>query len=567
MDRRTECIFGEKCYRKNPHHFREYRHKHLYEKYRLNHHDLLLPSDEIVDRDQFKIYSTIEKEFTSNNKDAVKKVEENKKNTSSSDTPSSSSSSSSSDNQASSSSSNSRKRSRSPSSSDSDNHQNKKTKTKQSRILQKLEAAKPFNFFLTMIKDNPSTHKSLNSVFFMELLHPSLGSLSSSLQINFMVDLEFLMMNYEETKNDSVPLVILYGAENPELSSSHLSEVYPSVRAVRVKPKYPYGTHHTKMMLLVYEDGGLRVVVHTANLIPSDWENRSQGVWVSDKCPPGQGDSKTGFKASLLRYLRYYEVSAVHQFISAVEKVDMSSINTVFTASVPGSHKDGAMCHWGHRHVARTLRSHVPRHVSSWPVIAQCSSIGSLGPTPDTWFEREFASSLASVKSSGPVSVSRANISLIYPTHQDVVSSHDGLQGGGCLPYSRATASKQPWLQDHLCRWRAEASDRTRAMPHIKTYTRLSPDNSNNIPFFILTSANMSKAAWGSVNQAGNSCLIMSYEAGVIWLPSMVTGHEMFETVEFRERRPGSELFPLHYDLPLSRYQDNDKPWLIDALR
>ena len=60
----------------------------------------------------------------------------------------------------------------------------------------------------------------------------------------------------------------------------------PSCRAVIEEPtKYPYGTHYTKMMLLTYEDGGLWVVVHTANLVPGDWENRTQGLWVSDKCP------------------------------------------------------------------------------------------------------------------------------------------------------------------------------------------------------------------------------------------------------------------------------------------
>ena len=29
----------------------------------------------------------------------------------------------------------------------------------------------------------------------------------------------------------------------------------------------------------------MRVVVHTANLVPGDWENRTQGLRVSDECP------------------------------------------------------------------------------------------------------------------------------------------------------------------------------------------------------------------------------------------------------------------------------------------
>ena len=103
------------------------------------------------------------------------------------------------------------------------------------------------------------------------------------------------------------------------------------------------------------------------------------------------------------------------------------------------------------------------------------------------------------------------------------MASYDGALGGGCLPYSKSTNTKQPWLWDHMYRWKAEASSRTRAMPHIKTYTRVSPDQ-DKMAYFLLTSANLSKAAWGSMNKAGNSCLIMSYEAGVLFLPKFITG-------------------------------------------
>ena len=38
-------------------------------------------------------------------------------------------------------------------------------------------------------------------------------------------------------------------------------------------------------MFLTYEDVGLWVLVHTANLVPGDLENRTQGLRVSDECP------------------------------------------------------------------------------------------------------------------------------------------------------------------------------------------------------------------------------------------------------------------------------------------
>ena len=284
MDTRQECVFGEKCYRRNPHHFREYSHRHL-----------LRQNDRIQDSDQYKIFSTIEAEFQKDVGNNPSQKQSPNQSPSTSIVPQSVHDIPQ----------NVKKRLSSPSLDESSpvKKQAKRTDSedgdrRKSKIQRKLEAGTPYNFFLTKIKDCPDTHSALDSLYITDLLHPSLGKLSSSLQINFMVDLEWLMMNYEVTRTKDRPLVILYGAESPELASPDLQEVWPSCRAVRVKPKYPYGTHHTKMMLLTYEDGGLRVVVHTANLVPGDWENRTQGLWVSDKCPKmtgsdtSKGDSK-----------------------------------------------------------------------------------------------------------------------------------------------------------------------------------------------------------------------------------------------------------------------------------
>jgi len=435
-------------------------------------------------------------------------------------------------------------------------------------IQRRLDASEPYRFLLTKVQDCPESHRDSYSIFLADLLCPSLGTLAASLQINFMVELDFLTMCYEIHNVQDLPLVILYGAENPDLTSTSLPS---NIRPVRVKPKYPYGTHHTKMMVMSYKCGGVRVVVHTANLVGSDWQNRTQGLWVSPLCPklkPGQeGESTTGFKSALLRYLKFYEVTAVHQFISAIETADMSAINVSFVSSVPGSHKGSDYNLWGQRAVARVLAGSVAASTKSWRTIAQASSIGSLGPTPDAWLESELSKSLGCRR-----------LALVYPSLDDVLNSYDGRAGGGCLPYQRQTAEKQLWLGEMLHRWRAESSHRTRAPPHIKSYTR---EQDGKLAFFILTSANLSKAAWGSINKDGSSCLVstsfkkfslncplvqvMSYEAGVVWLPSTFS-KEFFTSKPFKERRPGSQEFPLHYDLPITPYQGNQKPWLMNYM-
>lgn len=51
-------------------------------------------------------------------------------------------------------------------------------------------------------------------------------------------------------------------------------------------------------------------------------------------------------------------------------------------------------------------------------------------------------------------------------------------------------------LIDYLCssRWKADHRQRSRASPHIKTYLRVSNDQYKQILWFLVTSANLSKA-------------------------------------------------------------------------
>lgn len=66
----------------------------------------------------------------------------------------------------------------------------------------KLAESSPYNFFLTAICDSPPTHKEALSISFHELLDPTLGDLDSSLQINFMVEFDWLMEMYKVYGNE-----------------------------------------------------------------------------------------------------------------------------------------------------------------------------------------------------------------------------------------------------------------------------------------------------------------------------------------------------------------------------
>lgn len=72
--------------------------------------------------------------------------------------------------------------------------------------------------------------------------------------------------------------------------------------------------------------------------------------------------------------------------------------------------------------------------------------------------------------------------------------------------------------------WHSDCRHRSRAMPHIKSYLRVSPCHSF-LSWFLLTSANLSKAAWGTETKTklpGPGLRILSYEAGVLFLPKFI---------------------------------------------
>ncbi|CAG0899423.1 unnamed protein product [Darwinula stevensoni] len=346
-----------------------------------------------------------------------------------------------------------------------------------------------------------------------------------------------------------------------------------------VKCPVPFGTHHTKMMLLQYREG-LRVVVHTANLIPMDWANRTQGIWMSPIFPRIKGDARmvdtdsvTAFKKDLLKYLSSYRLQCLDPWLQEINSHDFSDARVYLIASVPGRHEGStARKEFGHMRLGNILKDYSAAAVTQeWPLIGQFSSVGSLGASPTTWLESEWAKSLAGFQLGNP------KVQLIFPTVDDVRNSLDGYISGGSLPYSFKTHMKQQWFTSFLHRWTSLRRKRSRASPHIKTYTRLSPDR-RRAAWFLLTSANLSKAAWGELQKQGNQLFIRSYELGVLFLPQLFkseiheyvwqkmyailqTGEDWFEVTEGGD---GGEEFPVPWDLQPIPYGRDDRPWLWD---
>ncbi|XP_076676604.1 tyrosyl-DNA phosphodiesterase glaikit isoform X2 [Andrena cerasifolii] len=422
----------------------------------------------------------------------------------------------------------------------------------------KYALSAPYHLFFSRVQRSKATYDQQLSITFPEILDRSLGEIVNSLQINFMVDVGWLCLQYL-LAGQRTDMLILFGER------VDTEKVGLNITMIPVEMPSKFGCHHSKIMVLKYKDDGIRVVVSTANLYSDDWDNRTQGLWISPHLPPlpesantSDGESPTGFKKDLERYLSRYRHPVLTEWICAVRKADFSSVNVFLLASVPGSHKGSEYDFWGHRKLGYVLSKHatLPPDAPEWPIVAQSSSIGSLGPNYDSWLLKEIVPSMSRETAKGLKS--HPNFQFIYPSIKNYKESFDCRDGSCCLPYSRQTHSKQEWLESYLYQWKATRTARSQAMPHIKSYTRFSPDL-KRIPWFVLTSANLSKAAWGI---ARNSHYIMSYEAGVIFIPQFITGSTTFPVQEGVEE--GVQVFPITYDRPLTRYEPGDKPFVTE---
>jgi tyrosyl-DNA phosphodiesterase-1 len=430
------------------------------------------------------------------------------------------------------------------------------------RMAEKLKNAAPYNFFLVTVNDSPLTHNDPLSVSFPELIDSSLGELEHSVQFNCVVSIDWLMEQYSTANAQRLPLLILYGHENPELEG--INTRIPNVTAVKVNTPFQYGVHHTKMMFLFYKDQSMRVIVSTANLYREGWQNRVQGLWISDKLPAltdgSNGDSVTGFRADLLTYLAAYNLHQLNPHMARIRKTDFSSINVFFVSSVPGNHDNNRQIQHGHPRVGNLLGTHSAPINEKCPVIAQVSTLGNYGNQPYYYLTTEIVQSFR--RDSSATVRKLCSINVIYPSAKNVRDSYDGLAGADCLVYFQNTHRTQQWLNTYLYQWRSSSRDRNRAIPHIKTYCRY---DDQGLFWFLLTSANLSKSAWGTLNKGKSSLKLNNYEAGVLFCPRTIIQKDRFPLND--NQSDGDKVFKLPFDIPLTPYEQLDTPFTVEEMK
>jgi tyrosyl-DNA phosphodiesterase-1 len=350
-----------------------------------------------------------------------------------------------------------------------------------------------------------------------------------------------------------------------------------------------FGTHHTKMMVLLRHDDFAQIIIHTANLIRRDWANLSQAVWrspllplkpsvappmQSPSAPPMQSSSAAPsmqssppmgsglrFKIDFLNYLRAYDSKRTicKPLIEQLEQYDFSGIRGALIASVPGRHSvdSDVETKWGWQALRHVL-NYIPVKKGGTPeIVLQVSSIATLGQT-DQWLNKTLFKSLSTSKAGTSPT---PKYKIIFPTPDEIRRSLDGYESGASIHTKIRTPAQLKqleYLKPILCHWAGDGpqnassmssysltdfvlhtlpkdrpdeiagsvsqireAGRRRAAPHIKTYIRFSGASKEQIDWALVTSANISKQAWGDATNAVGEVRICSYELGVIVWPEL----------------------------------------------
>ena len=362
------------------------------------------------------------------------------------------------------------------------------------------------------------------------------------------------------------------------------------------------------MLIIFRHDSTTQVIIHTANMIAFDWANMTQGLWKSPLLPelkPSQSEPlnpKIGtgvkFKIDLLNYLRAYDTRRVicKPLIEQLSKYDFSEIRAALVASVPGRQgiETDSKTVWGWAGLAKVL-SCVPVTKSESEIVIQISSIATLGVN-DKWLDKTLFKALSTSKGNGP-NRSNPKFRIIFPTADEIRRSLNGYKSGSAIHTKIQTAAQQKqlaYLKPLLYHWAGDGAHHTlatpssdacrkRAAPHIKTFVRFSDPTFTSIDWMLVTSANLSKQAWGEATNSAGEIRICSYEIGVmVWPELFGESAEMVPTFKAdkpelcRGKEVGKEVGKdgevkvvvgarMPYDIPLVKYGRDDVPWCASA--
>ena len=340
---------------------------------------------------------------------------------------------------------------------------------------------------------------------------------------NYMIDLEWLLSEAPDIQAAESIVVLVGDVHSSFTSAIDKRQLKKRLRIVCPPLPLPYGTHHSKLCILTNRIG-VRVVVCTANFICSDWERKNQGIFVQDfpryteekKC---EVRTNSDFCEDLVEYFSRCGLNARY-----LRQFCFDSAAAHLVTSVPGYHQRGT--HLFGLMKLQNLLTLSGLDDSNFPSLTlQYSSQGVLNDK----FLSDVSSCMSTKKSA-------KNLIFVIPTEDEVRTSVEGWKAGFSIPIH--LKSMHPFVNARLYRWSTRdvsCKSISRAMPHIKSYCR---HDGKSALWFCLTSANLSRAAWGEHQKNDTQLQIRSYEVGVLFTAETLRKWKSFSCTSLDFVRP-----------------------------
>ncbi|KAL1598844.1 hypothetical protein SLS60_007986 [Paraconiothyrium brasiliense] len=521
------------------------------------------------------------------------------------------------------------------------NGQTTQTSTAEEELVHEETKFRPSPFQLTKVKDL-APWQNTDTVTLKDILGDPL--IEECWNFNYLFDLDFVMDHFDADVKNTINVKVVHGfwknEDERRIALREQAERYPNIQLISAYMPDPFGTHHSKMLVLFRHDDSAQIVIHTANMIKRDWTNMTQAVWrspfmprqfITSVSPTGEATLPIGsgarFKKDLLCYLNAYG-NRLNVLTEQLTRYEFSAIQAAFIGSAPSRQKPAAArpsvqtsFGWlGLKEILSTISAKKTAIPLLPSIVVQISSIATLGASP-TWLNH-FHSVLnrtASANRSSPLSSffteASSNtqkkldptLNIIFPTAAEIRTSLDGYTSGASIHtkiQSPAQQKQLEYLRPLLCHWKYQdplpgsaststnearerrEAHRSPAAPHIKTYVRFADVEKKTMDWAMVTSANLSKQAWGELENKKGEVWIQSYETGVMVWPALfsgggdavmvpVFGRDLLQAgdvsglVEGDERGNGGRKgkgktvigFRMPYDLPMSPYGADEVPW------
>ncbi len=309
-----------------------------------------------------------------------------------------------------------------------------------------------------------------------DMMNAVSGDVRLAFVSNYLIDPVFLVSSFPDLLFcDTV--IVAHGMKDlsqHEMLRRSLRSALVGVDVEVVAPEVPpYGTHHSKLFLLQYERG-IRIIIHTANLVYCDFNNKSQAVFMQDfprreAASVGQDGAPAlpnDFEAQLLTYVDHLGLSTSYaaKLKAAISAHEYTYARGRLAGSVPSKpwqHQGAELNAFGHHRVREILADEeIDGRFRDAPVVAQCSSLGTMS-------EKYVAQLLESFAAASDT----ARFQLIWPSVSQVQHSLEGWFGGGSVCVTKDRLSK-PVVQARLHAWGGEVTGR-QVCPEIRSLFRV----------------------------------------------------------------------------------------------